>query len=191
MAGDPTPMLSEQQKRPVQEAVAKVRREHCSLKAAPILRNIFEDTRNDRVKHTDGRYALDVTMTALRKEAEDIGGLEIKQLPHDPGSVEGTLEMKQGVIAGKLLKWAVRFQTLMAFPEQHGFPEKAALMGVVGGMGAMVIGILPAAHEALKPLGLLVYVFLAALGGACGMVLYLFAHECIRLRSSPHAHGRK
>jgi hypothetical protein len=168
-------MRSEQQKRPVQEAVANVRREHHSLHADPILRNIFEDPRNGMVKHTGGRYALDVTMTALRKEAEDIGGLEIKQLPHDPGSGEGTLEMKQGVIAEKLLKWAVLFQIMMAFPERYGFPERAAMMGVVGGMGALVIGVLPAAHEALKPLGLLVYVFLAALGGALGMVLYLIA----------------
>jgi hypothetical protein len=94
MAGDPTLMLSEQQKRPVQEAITKVRHEHCSLHADPILRNIFEDPRNGMVKHTEGRYALDVTMTAIRKEAKDIGGLEIKQVSHDPGSVEGTLGMK-------------------------------------------------------------------------------------------------
>jgi len=64
---------------------------------------------------------------------------------------------------------------MMALPQRYGFPERAAMMGVVGGMGALVIGVLPAAHEALKPLGLLVYVFLAALGGALGMVLYLIA----------------
>jgi hypothetical protein len=80
-------------------------------------------------------------------------------------------------------QWAARFQTITSLPQRHGFPERAAMMGVVGGMGALVIGILPAAHEALKPLGLVVYVFLPTLGGACGMVLYLIATGCTRLNA--------
>jgi hypothetical protein len=175
MTENPTLMLLEQQKRPVQEAVAQVRHEHHSLHAEPLPRHRFEETRYARVKPTAGRSAADVTLTALLQEAKHIGGLERKQVPHDPESVEGPLGMKQGLLAGKLFKWAARFQTIMALPQRYGFPERAAIMGVVGGMGAMVIGILPAAHEALKPLGLSVYLFLAALGGACGMVLYLFA----------------
>ena len=76
---------------------------------------------------------------------------------------------------------ATRIQTIMSLPQRYGFPERAAIMGVVGSAGAMVIGIFPAVHEALQPLGLLSYVFLAALGGACGMVLYLITPMCIRL----------
>jgi hypothetical protein len=175
MTENPAPMLLEQQKRPAQEAAAQERHEHYSLHAEPLPRHSFEDTRSAMVKPIAGRSAAGVTQTALCQEAKDRSGLERKQVPHHPGSVESPLGMKQGVIAGTLLKWAVQFQTLMALPQRYGFPEKAAMMGLVGGLGALVIGILPAAHEVLKPLGLLVYVFLAALGGACGMVLYLFA----------------
>src|SRR5437868_444043 len=96
------PMLSEKQKKLVQEAVAKVRSEHLSRNAPspegfiliyaavakdlatlnpasnpdpatipnPILRKIFEETRNDIIKHTAGRYALDSDIAALREEAK-------------------------------------------------------------------------------------------------------------------------
>jgi hypothetical protein len=85
--------------------------------------------------------------------------------------------------------WAARFQTILSLPQRYGLIGKAAMMGVLGGVVAVVIGAFPAVQAALKPLGLLSYVFLAALGGACGMVLYLIAHECTRLRSSTPAQG--
>jgi hypothetical protein len=39
-----------------------------------MLRNIFEETRNDMVKHTAGRYALDSDIAALREEAKGPAG---------------------------------------------------------------------------------------------------------------------
>ena len=95
-------VLSEQQKRLVQFAVAKARSEHRFLNAPssedfaliyaavakeleklnpttnpdpatipnPILRQIFEETRNDMVKYTAGRYALDSDIVALREAAK-------------------------------------------------------------------------------------------------------------------------
>ena len=87
--------------------------------------------------------------------------------------------------------WAARFKTLLSLPQRHGLIGKAAMMGVVGSVVAVVIGVFPAVHVALKPLGLLSYVFLAALGGACGMVLALLAHAYTRPRSSTPAQGRE
>ena len=87
--------------------------------------------------------------------------------------------------------WTARFQTLLSLPRRHGLIGKAAMMGVVGGVVGVVIGVFPAVHAALKALGFLSYVFLAALGGACGMALYLIAHECTRPRSSTPAQGRE
>jgi hypothetical protein len=88
--------------------------------------------------------------------------------------------------------WAARFKTMLSLSQRHGLIGKAAMTGVVGGVVAVVIGVFPTVHAALKALGLLSYVFLAALGGACGMVLSLIAHACCtRLRSSTPAQGRE
>ena len=52
-----------------------------------------------------------------------------------------------------MLKWATRFQTIMSLPQRHGIIGRAAAMGVLGGVAAVVIGAFPAVREALQPWG--------------------------------------
>jgi hypothetical protein len=68
-----------------------------------------------------------------------------------------------------MFKWAARFSTIMSLSPRLGFLGKAAMMGVFGGGLAVVIGAFTGTQKLMGPLS---YVFLAALGGALGMVLW-------------------
>jgi uncharacterized membrane protein YeaQ/YmgE (transglycosylase-associated protein family) len=83
-------------------------------------------------------------------------------------------------------RWVARCFPIQSLFQRHGLLGRTMMMGVFGAVVAMVIGALTGTEKLIGPLS---YVFLAALGGALVMVLYLIAHEVTASRSATKAHG--